>query len=173
VEYPRPRGGGLLLRDRITLLYQHRLYDGIKRYQLLGRRFYHLLILHHYRLLGPETHPRRSSPATTMVAGTMGSHGQHRLAPLPHPYLVLLFLASIEPGDPAEYELGRAHVRRHYYHLSHVLHYEGKTRLYWTGCTDEERFLDCWLESSNTFWSIERRFGNYHLGKTNTLSNSG
>jgi hypothetical protein len=75
VEYPRPRGGGLLLRDCITLLYQHRLYDGIKRYQLLGGRFYHLLILHHYRLLGPETHPRRSSPATTMVAGTMGSHG--------------------------------------------------------------------------------------------------
>jgi len=142
MEYPPPSCNGRLLRDCITRLYQHWFYHCIERHQLLGKRFYHLLILHHYRLLGSETHPRRTSPATTMVARTMGSRNQHRLAPLPHTHLVFLFLAINEPSDPADHELGSAHVWKHYHSLSSLLHCQGKTRLYRTGCADEEKFVE-------------------------------
>jgi hypothetical protein len=77
-----------------------------------------------------------------MATRTMGSRNQHRLTPLSHTHLVLLFLAYTDPSDHGEHELGSAHVCKHDYYLRPLLLREGKTCIHRTGPADEERSVE-------------------------------
>ncbi|KAL8718370.1 MAG: hypothetical protein Q9225_004487 [Loekoesia sp. 1 TL-2023] len=77
---------------------QYWLYRRLKRHRLPRGRISPDVLLHHDRLSNLETSEGRTITAPTMVSWQIWVDDQHPLASLPHPHLVLCFLATINPG---------------------------------------------------------------------------
>lgn len=144
MEYPPTFGDALLRHHCVTVLHQHRLQHRPERHQLSGRRVHNIVVLYYHRLPRPETPKGRTSTAAAMDSRTLRPSDQYRLPPLPHPGLVLLFLARFHACEGKELELGARHVRRHDHNFGYLLPRQGQTCVYWPGGADEKKSLEPW-----------------------------
>lgn len=106
---------------------QHRFHGGVERHRLPRGRLAHQFLLHHDCLSHLETIEGGTTAATTLVARAIRSGGQYHLAALPHPDLVLRFLAAVDAGGGEFDELGGGHVLWGYCLVVGILFYLGET----------------------------------------------
>lgn len=139
VEYSTQRRDGLLRSDQPPLADKYWLYHRPSSHCDADHRFPDVVLRDHNRLPPSQTHPRRTTSASSMDTGPLRNGYQHCGIGLSASGLRVRLFPTILQREQGVDELVRSHVLRNHHHRCHVLHLSRPAPLYPTCCAGKAR----------------------------------